>query len=358
VPESTKRPQAGPYDGRVKVAVVGATGQVGTVMRRLLEERRFPVERVRFVASARSAGRVLEFGGEPVVVEDLATADFSGIDLVLMSAGAPASLEHAPRIAAAGAIVIDNSPAWRLDPEVPLVVPEVNGWALERIPKRIVANPNCTTIVWMPVIWPLHREAGLRHVVVVSYQAVSGAGSAGVQELKDQLQKSVEHPESLAFDGRSVELPAPAVFAAPIAHNVVPLAGRLLDDGSGETSEERKLRDESRKILGLPKLAVSATCVRVPVFTGHAVAIHAAFERPLSIGRAEELLAAACGVRLVDLPTPLDAAGIDDVLVGRIRPDPGVEQGLALFACGDNLRKGAALNAVQIAEHLLHAGLH
>ena len=337
----------------MRIGIVGATGQVGTVMRRVLAERSFPADEVRFFASARSAGRRLPWAGGEVVVEDAEAADYAGIDVVLMSAGAPTSKELSPRIAAAGATVVDNSSAWRMDPDVPLVVPEVNADALERIPKGIVANPNCTTMVAMPVLAPLHRHAGLRRLVVSTYQAVSGAGGAGVAELEEQLTKTVERAAALAFDGSAVEFPSPAVFAGPIAHNVLPLAGRVLDDDSEETNEEQKLRDESRKILGIPELAVSGTCVRVPVFTGHSLSMNAEFARPLAPGRARELLAGAPGVRLVDVPTPLAAAGIDDTLVGRVRRDPSVESGLALFVSGDNLRKGAALNAVQIAEVLL-----
>jgi aspartate-semialdehyde dehydrogenase len=253
----------------------------------------------------------------------------------------------------AGATVVDNSSAWRTDPDVPLVVPEVNADALGRIPKGIVANPNCTTMVAMPVLKPLHDEAGLRRLVVSTYQAVSGAGQAGIDELEDQLRKGADASAGLAFDGAAVNFPAPAVFPDTLAANVVPLAGDRLDDGSEETVEERKLRDESRKILGIPSLAVSGTCVRVPVYTGHSLAINAEFERPLSSQRARQLLADAAGVALVDLPTPLRAVGRDLTLVGRVRRDPGVEHGLALFVVGDNLRKGAALNAVQIAEALL-----
>jgi aspartate-semialdehyde dehydrogenase len=337
----------------MRVAVVGATGQVGSVMRSVLEERRFPADDVRFLASARSAGTTLPFGGGDVVVEDAATADYTGVDIALCSAGAGASRLLAPVIAAAGAVVIDNSSAWRMDPEVPLVVPEVNAEALASIPKGIVANPNCTTMVAMPVLKPLHDEAGLRRLVIASYQAVSGSGRAGVAELAAQLAKTVDTAAELTFNGRAVEFPAPTVYPGPIAHNVLPLAGHLVDDGSGETSEEQKYRDESRKILGIADLAVDCTCVRVPVFTGHSAAIVAEFERPLSPERARDLLAPAPGVALVDLPTPLLAAGGDPSYVGRIRRAEGARHGLSLFVTGDNLRKGAALNAVQIAEALL-----
>jgi aspartate-semialdehyde dehydrogenase len=337
----------------VRIGVIGATGQVGTIIRSVLVERAFPVDDVRFFASSRSVGRRLPWAGAEVDVEDADTADFAGIDLALMSTGAAASRQLAPRVAAAGAIVIDNSSAWRMDPDVPLVVPEVNAHALDRIPKGIVANPNCTTMVAIPVLGPLHRQAGLRRLVISTYQAVSGAGPSGVRELEDQLAKTVEGAAGLTFDGEAVEFPPPTVFAGPVAHNMLPFAGTLVDDGSGETNEEQKLRDESRKILEIPDLAVSGTCVRVPVFTGHSLAIHAQFERPLTVEHAIDVLRGAPGVVYVDVPTPLASAGRDPVLVGRVRRDPTVPHGLALFVSGDNLRKGAGLNAVQIAEALL-----
>jgi aspartate-semialdehyde dehydrogenase len=338
------------------IGVVGATGQVGGVMRGLLEDRDFPVGRIRFFASARSAGSTLPWRDGEVVVEDAETADYSGLDLVLFSAGKTTSLALAPVVAAAGAIVVDNSSAWRMDPDVPLVVPEVNAEAMDRIPKGIVANPNCTTMAAMPVLKPLDRAAGLRRLVVSSYQAASGAGLAGVAELDGQLRASAGGVAALTYDGGALELPSGPKFARTLAHNVVPLCGALVDDGSLETDEEQKLRNESRKILGLPGLEVSATCVRVPVFTGHSLAINAEFEGPLSPQDATELLRAAPGVALVDVPNPLEAAGRDPSYVGRIRRDPTVPHGLALFVTGDNLRKGAALNAVQIAEAILARG--
>ncbi len=334
----------------VRLGVVGATGMVGEVVRAVLAERSFPVEAVRFFASARSAGRRLPWAGGEVEVEDSDHADFSGLDMVIMSAGATASRQLAPRAAAAGAVVIDNSSAWRMDPDVPLVVPEVNGGALATIPKGIVANPNCTTMVCMAPLKALHDEAGLRRLVASTYQSVSGGGQRGVAELEEQVQKVGDRAADLTL-GQPVELPIPSKFPAPIAFNVVPLAGNLVDD---ETDEEHKFRNESRKILDLPDLAVSCTCVRVPVFTGHAVSLNAEFHRPLSVERAREVLAAAGpAVALSELPTPLEAAGTDPSYVGRIRLDPGGEHGLALFVVGDNLRKGAALNTVQIAEALL-----
>jgi aspartate-semialdehyde dehydrogenase len=341
----------------MRIAVVGATGQVGTVMQAVLEERAFPLDELRLFASARSAGRTLAFRGGSLVVEDAATADVSGIDIALFSSGATASRELAPRFAAAGAVVVDNSSAWRMDPDVPLVVPEVNEDALGSMRKRIVANPNCTTMVGMPVLKPLHDEAGLNRLVVSTYQAVSGAGLAGVAELDAQLRATVDKAAALTFDGSAVTGPPATVFGDTIAHNVLSVAGSVVDDGSGETNEEQKFRDESRKILGIPELAVTCTCVRVPVFTGHSLSIVAEFDRPLSPSRATELLAGAAGVELADLPTPLRAAGTDPSLVGRIRAAQGGTNAVALFVSGDNLRKGAALNAVQIAESLVRLGI-
>ncbi|AYF73083.1 aspartate-semialdehyde dehydrogenase [Nocardia yunnanensis] len=340
----------------VRVGVVGATGQVGAVMRKLLEERDFPADEVRFFASARSAGKTLPFRGKDIVVEDTETADPSGLDIALFSAGATMSRVQAPRFAAAGVTVIDNSSAWRKDPEVPLVVSEVNPEATRNLVKGIIANPNCTTMAAMPVLKVLHDEAGLQRLIVSSYQAVSGSGLAGVEELATQVRAVIGDAEKLVHDGSAVDFPAPNKYVAPIAFDVIPLAGSLVDDGSGETDEDQKLRNESRKILGLPDLLVSGTCVRVPVFTGHSLSINAEFAQPISVERAEELLAKAPGVKLTDVPTPLAAAGIDESLVGRIRQDPGVPdgRGLALFISGDNLRKGAALNTIQIAEVLLN----
>jgi aspartate-semialdehyde dehydrogenase len=343
---------------RLSIGVVGATGQVGQVMRRLLDERDFPATSVRFFASARSQGRKLAFRGQEIEVEDAATADPSGLDIALFSAGKTMSLVQAPRFAAAGVTVIDNSSAWRKDPAVPLVVSEVNFDRDVRdarsLPKGIIANPNCTTMAAMPVLKVLHEEAGLQRLVVSSYQAVSGSGIAGVEELATQARAVIDGAEQLVHDGSAVQFPAPKTYVAPIAFNVVPLAGSLVDDDSGETDEDQKLRHESRKILGIPDLAVSGTCVRVPVFTGHSLSINAEFAQPLSPERARELLGAAPGVKVVDVPTPLAAAGVDESLVGRIRHDPGVPdgRGLALFISGDNLRKGAALNTIQIAELL------
>ncbi|MFC8313855.1 aspartate-semialdehyde dehydrogenase [Gordonia sp. JH63] len=339
----------------VRIGVVGATGQVGAVMRTLLAERNFPADEVRFFASSRSAGKKLPWGDGEIVVEDTATADPSGLDIALFSAGATMSREQAPRFAEAGVTVIDNSSAWRKDPDVPLVVSEVNGELAKNPPKGIIANPNCTTMAAMPVLKPLHDEAGLQRLIISSYQAVSGSGLAGVDELATQVRAVAGDAEKLVHDGSAVDFPAPNKYVAPIAFNVVALAGSLVDDGSGETDEDQKLRNESRKILGLPGLLVSGTCVRVPVFTGHSLSINAEFANPLSAARAQEILGGAAGVELADVPTPLAAAGKDASLVGRIRQDPGVPdgRGLALFVSGDNLRKGAALNTIQIAELLV-----
>lgn len=335
------------------IAIVGATGQVGTVMRELVAER-FPDATVRLFASSRSAGKVLEHLGKDVTVEDIASGDYAGIDIAIFSAGGGPSTEYAPQFAAAGAIVVDNSSAWRMDPDVPLVVSEVNPEALDRLPKGIVANPNCTTMAAMPTLKALHAEAGLTRLIVSTYQAVSGSGVAGVEELGSQVRAVADTADALARDGRSVDFPAPSVYTDTIAFNVLPLAGGLLDDGSNETVEERKLVDESRKILGLPDLRVSGTCVRVPVYSGHSLSVNAEFASPLSPERAYEILNSAPGVVVDEVPTPLKAAGADPTYVGRIRQDHGVDdgRGLALFIVGDNLRKGAALNAVQIAELL------
>jgi aspartate-semialdehyde dehydrogenase len=336
----------------VRIGIVGATGQVGAVMRAILLEREFPVSGIRFFASSRSAGTTLTWGDREVVVENAESADPSGLDIALFSAGASTSRALAPKFAAAGAVVVDNSSAWRMDPDVPLVVSEVNPHAIDEAHKGIIANPNCTTMAAMPVLKPLHDEAGLVRLVASTYQAVSGSGVAGVEELAGQVRAVGEGAPGLAFDGSAVVFPEPVQYARPIAFNVLPMAGSLVDDGTGETDEEQKLRNESRKILGIPELRVSGICVRVPVFTGHSLAVNAEFARPLSVKRATELLSDAPGVTLTDIPTPLQAAGRDPSFVGRIRRDEGVddERGLALFISNDNLRKGAALNTVQIAE--------
>jgi len=333
----------------LRVGVVGATGQVGAVMRRLLAERGFPISELRFFASARSAGSTLPWGTGEITVEDAATADPTGLDIALFSAGATTSRAQAPRFAEAGVTVIDNSSAWRRDPDVPLIVSEVNPQALAEMRKGIIANPNCTTMAAMPVLAPLHAEAQLTRIIASTYQAVSGSG---VEELDSQVKAVVDKAAELAHDGSAVAFPDPVKYVRPIAFNVLPLAGSIVDDGSFETDEEQKLRNESRKILGIPDLLVSGTCVRVPVFSGHSLSLNVEFARPLSVERATELLSTAPGVELSDVPTPLQAAGRDPSYVGRIRQDPGAPdgRGLALFVSNDNLRKGAALNTVQIAE--------
>ena len=337
----------------IRIGVVGATGQVGAVVRRLLEERDFPVGDIRYFASARSAGTTLPWKGVDVVVEDAATADPSGLDVAIFSAGATTAKAQAPRFAAAGVLVIDNSSGFRMDPDVPLVVSEVNPHAIDEVRKGIIANPNCTTMAAMPVLKVLDAEAGLTRLIVSTYQAVSGAGLAGGEELLEQARAAVSQDAiELVHDGSSIAFPTAHTFPKTIAFDVIPQAGNFVDDGLFETDEEKKLRNESRKILELPNLLVSGTCVRVPVFTGHSLSINAEFANPLSVARAKQLLADAPGVMLVDVPTPLEAAGTDPSYVGRIRQDEGVPngRGLAFFISNDNLRKGAALNAVQIAE--------
>jgi len=336
----------------VNIGVVGATGQVGVAMRQILLERGFPADEVRFFASARSAGTVLPFGDREVVVEDAAEADPAGLDIAVFSAGATTSRAQAQRFAEAGVVVVDNSSAWRMDPDVPLIVSEVNPQEIANARKGIIANPNCTTMAAMPVLKPLHDASGLTRLIAATYQAVSGSGVAGVDELAGQIEAAGEKARELSYDGRAISFPAPVKYDRTIAYNVVPLAGSIVDDGLHETDEEKKLRNESRKILGIPDLLVSGICVRVPVFTGHSLAINAEFASPMPVERAREVLAAAPGVQLSDIPNPLEAAGTDPSYVGRLRQDPGVpdERGLALFVSNDNLRKGAALNTVQIAE--------
>ncbi len=336
----------------VTIGIYGATGQVGAVMREVVRSRNLPHDRLRLFASARSAGRVVD----GVTVEDVERADHSGVDIALFSMGASASKQYGPVVAAAGAVVVDNSSAWRMDPDCPLVVPEVNAAELDRIPKGIVANPNCTTMVCMPVLAPLHAEAGLERMVASTYQAVSGAGLAGTAELDEQIKAVGDKASELAFDGAALEYPTARTFPGPIAFNVLPHAGSFEGD---ETTEELKFRNESRKILGIPDLAVSCTCVRVPVYTGHSLSLNVTFREPIGAERALELLRRADGVEVIDVPTPLRSAGGDTCLVGRVRTDRSDPTGrsLALFVVGDNLRKGAALNAVQIAEALLERGV-
>ena len=336
----------------MKLGIVGATGQVGRVMLSILAERNFPVDELRLFATARSAGKKIVWQGSEIVVEDSAVADFSGLDVALFSAGGSTSKVLAPKVAASGCVVVDNSSAWRMDNDVPLVVVGANDADIANRPKGIIANPNCTTMVAMPTMKTLHAEAGLKSMVVSTYQATSGAGLAGVSELASQVGKATDS-EALALDGSVVDFGATEAFIEPIAFNALPWAGDLVDDGLQETSEEQKLRFESRKILGIDDLLVSGICVRVPVYSGHCLAINASFDRAISAERATELLAQRDDVVLDNVPTPLKATGIDSSIVGRIRSDETVENGLALFIAGDNLRKGAALNTVEIAELLL-----
>ncbi|PXX38648.1 aspartate-semialdehyde dehydrogenase [Undibacterium pigrum] len=343
------------YPHGMHVGVVGATGLVGEFMLKLLEERNFSVRSLRLFASARSAGKSLNWKGSQILVEDAATADYSGLDVVFFSAGGDTSLQLAPVVAAAGALVIDNSSAWRMDPAVPLVVAEVNPYDLANIPKGIIANPNCTTMAAMPVLKPLHDKAVLRRLIVSTYQAVSGGGVAGVEELASQMQKAGDDCTRLVNDGEGIDFPAPKKWQVPIAYNVVPYNYKVVEDGY--TEEEIKLRNESRKILGIPDLSVSCTCVRVPVFTGHSLSINAEFEQSITAEAALDLLHSAAGVVVTEVPNPLMATGRDPVFVGRVRPDPTVAHGLAMFVSGDNLRKGAALNAIQIAEVIYQQGL-
>ncbi len=341
------------FPSNPNVGIVGATGLVGENMRKIIAERDFPVGELRLFASARSAGKTIQWKDREITVEDASTADYSGLDIVFFSAGGSTSKAIAPKVAAAGAVVIDNSSAYRSDPDCPLVVSEVNAHTLKNLPKGIIANPNCTTMAAMPVLKPLHEAAGLKRLVVSTYQAVSGGGVEGNQVLEDQIQTGADGCIGLAERSDAVDLGAPKKWAVPIAYNVVPLNYVLGEDGY--TEEELKLRDETRKILEIPNLPVSGTCVRVPVFTGHALSINAEFDRPISVAEATKILSEAAGVVLSDVPNPLEATGQDPVFVGRIRPDPTVENGLVLFVVGDNLRKGAALNAVQVGEELIKA---
>lgn len=335
------------------VGVVGATGQVGRVMRTLMAERNFPATTVRFFATARSAGQSLDYRGEQICVEDVATADLTGVDIAIFSAGGAASREYAPRFVAAGAVVVDNSSAWRKDPDVPLVVSEVNPGDIATRPKGIIANPNCTTMAAMPALKALHDAFGLRRLIASTYQAVSGSGRAGVDELIAGVEAATpEQLRGLVTDGEAVEFPASRTYVAPIAFNAVPVAGSFVDDGSEETDEEQKLRNESRKILHIPDLAASCTCIRIPVLTTHLVSVNAEFERPVDLDTVYRVIDEAPGVERVEVPNPLAAAGKDGTFAGRFRIDQAVEsqRGLAFVVVGDNLRKGAALNAIELAE--------
>ncbi len=346
----------------MRVAVVGATGAVGRDLRRLLELRGFPLDDLVLVASQRSAGKVLPFAGRDHTVRAVTEPDvFDGVDLALFSAGGATSREHAPRAAAAGAVVVDNSSAWRMDPDVPLVVTEVNGDALGSsgapgARKGIVANPNCTTMAAMLPLKALHDAFGLVGFTATSFQAAGGAGQKGMDELAAQVGPLTDAGELLRTDGAAAaKLVDHAVHEATLAYNVVPLLGTEGDDGY--TDEERKLVFESRKILGLPALVVSPTCVRVPVMVGHAIALRAVFEDRVTAANAVVSMEGFPGLVLEHVPTPLEFAGRDEVAVGRVRADLFDDHVLNLFVVGDNLLKGAALNTVQIGEELLRRRL-
>ncbi len=340
----------------MSVGVVGATGLVGQEMLRILEQRRFPVGELRVYASARSEGRRLPFAGRDVPCEVLRAGGFDGLDLVVIDVDDPLALEWAPVAAAAGAKVVDNSAAFRMDPDVPLVVAEVNPEDMRSLPRGIASCPNCTTMVLVTALAPLHRAAGIERMIVSTYQSVSGAGQVGIHELDGQWAKYDGQSERLRRAGMLGDVvEAGDVWSKPIAGNVIPLAGSVKD--AGYTSEEWKLVHESRKILHAPEMRVTATCVRVPVYVGHAMTANLQFRQPVSRTEVIDLLRDAPGVQLVDdgdgYPTPLESAGIDPVLVGRVREDPSQRGGIDLWVTGDNLRKGAALNAVQMAELLV-----
>jgi aspartate-semialdehyde dehydrogenase len=333
------------------VAIVGATGVVGTTMLSILEERVFPVSDLRLMASSRSAGRIIDTKWGSIEVENLDSVDPSGVDIALFSAGGSRSLEYAPHFASAGATVIDNSSAFRMDDTVPLVVAQVNDEAI-RSHEGIVANPNCTTMVVMMAAGPLHAAAGLRTMFATSYQSVSGSGQTGIVQLAAEMDHFGSNREGLVSG--DWEEPDGDLYARPIGYNVLPLAGSVTE--AGYTDEEWKLVNESRKILDRENIAVEPTCVRVPVMVGHGISTSMWFDRRVDLDEAVAVLGSAPGMQLWDdtkVPTPLDSVGIDDILVGRLRETIGFPGGISLFAIGDNLRKGAALNAVQLAELLL-----
>lgn len=324
------------------VAIVGATGAVGDELLRVLERRAFPVERILPLCSGRSAGRRISFRGEEIVAEQLSQKSFAGIDLVFFSAGGSISREYAPMAREAGAIVIDNSSVFRMEPEVPLVIPEINGEDI-RQHRGLIANPNCTTAVALMALYPLHLAFGVRRVIAASYQAVSGSGARAIQELRSQVQAAAED-----------QPPVADIYPHPIAFNVLPHVDSFLP--SGYTKEEMKMQNEGRRIMHLPNFRASVTCVRVPIYRAHSVSVSAEFERPVSVDQAHEVLAKAPGLELVDepqnnrYPMPLFTAGKDNCEVGRVRRDCAFENGLSFWVSGDQLLKGAALNAVQIAE--------
>jgi len=327
------------------VAIVGATGAVGREMLVCLEERNFPLSKLTLLASARSAGSTLPFRGEEIVIEELRENSFAGIDIALFSAGGGISEKFGPLAAEAGCIVIDNSSAFRMDPEVPLVVPEINPEAAKNQPRNIIANPNCSTIITLMGLAPLHREFGLTGIIASTYQAVSGSGAQGIAELESQT--------NALITGDPIDK---KVYPHQIAHNVIPHVDAFQE--SGYTREEQKMLHEGRKILSLPDLKVTCTCVRVPVMRSHSISVTAIFEKDPSVAEAQAVYANAAGVKLRDdpdqglYPVPLDTTGEDDCLVGRIRKDQVLPNALALWVVGDQVRKGAALNAVQIAELL------
>jgi len=335
----------------VNIAIVGATGAVGRTMLQIIVERNLDVGELRLMASSRSAGQKVETPWGEMEIEDLDLADPAGIDIALFSAGGDRSRQHAPRFAEAGVVVIDNSSAFRMEPDVPLVVANVNDHDIANRPRGIIANPNCTTMALMMAIGPLHRAAGLTSMVATSYQSVSGSGKQGMDELLRQTRQLIADPPALQNGGW--EDPGGDLYQRPIGFNVLPYAGT--ETSQGYTDEEWKLVNETRKILGAPDVRVEPTCVRVPVMVGHGIAATARFGRPLDRTEALAILSAAPGVQVWQdsTPTPLDSAGIDDVLVGRVRETVGEPGGINLWAVGDNLRKGAALNTVEIAERIL-----
>jgi aspartate-semialdehyde dehydrogenase len=345
-----------------RIVVAGATGNVGREVVNILAERAFPADEVAVLASSRSQGIEIEYGDtdKMLKIQNIENFDWSGWDMAIFAIGSDATKKYAPIAAAAGCVVIDNSSLFRMDPDVPLVVSEVNPHAIAEARKGIIANPNCTTMAAMPVLKVLDGAKGLTKLTVTTFQAVSGSGLAGAEELATQVRAAMKQGniEDLVHDGSAIEFPAPVKYVKTIAFDVVPLAGAIVDDGLYETDEEKKLRNESRKILELPHLLVSGLCVRVPVFTGHSLSINAEFENEITPDEAKELLANAPGVQLEDVPTPLQAAGADPTFVGRLRQDETVDggRGLAMFVSNDNLRKGAALNAVQIAELIAAEG--
>jgi aspartate-semialdehyde dehydrogenase len=336
------------------IAIAGATGAVGIELLRVLERRNFPVRKVRALASERSAGKSVSFRGQAIPVEELTENSFEKIDIAFFSAGGERSRKFASIARNAGAVVIDNSSTFRMDSDVPLVIPEINPQDVKQH-RGLIANPNCTTAVALMAIYPLHRAFGVRRVFAASYQAVSGSGARAIEELRNQTAAAVQaRPASAPL--RRGEQSAPQVYPHPIAFNVLPHVDVFLE--SGYTKEEMKMQDEGRKIMHLPEFRASVTCVRVPVYRAHSVAVSAEFEKPVSVDEAREVLAKAPGLELVDephnnrYPMPLDVAGKDNCQVGRVRRDCALENGLAFWVSGDQLLKGAALNAVQIAELL------